>query len=336
MSAIQPLGQTSVDQSTTGQRRVSVICPIHNEEVTIPIFYERFCAVRAPLSKKYEIELIFTNNRSSDRSLDIITEIRNSDRSVQVITLSRNFGYQASLQAGLAAATGDAVMIIDVDCEDPPEMLPEFLSKWEEGYDIVYGERGGRPEWIVVKKLRDYFYHVMRSMADSDIILYMAEFSLFSRAVRDAAINNLNTMPYLRAEIAYAGFSRYGIPYNRQERVHGTTHYNIFDMFAVGIGAILTSSTILLRFSAEIFIPILILNFVLFGLHLSSGADAWFTSLVVIDLIYISAQISVHGLYLARIHKNVMGRPVYLIDMRHTYVNERAEAAIGLGRAAAD
>ena len=202
-------------------KRLTVICPVHNEEKVIPLFYKRFCDAVAPLRRSYEIELIFTNNRSTDRTLDVIVGLRARDPSVQVITLSRNFGYQASLQAGLSHATGDAVMFIDVDCEDPPELIPRFVEKWAEGYDVVYGERGNRPEGKVIKALRNYFYKVLRALGDADIVLYMAEFALFSRKVREAIVNNQNTFPYIRAEIGFVGFSRYGIRYDRQRRVSG-------------------------------------------------------------------------------------------------------------------
>jgi len=312
----------SLQRETKNKRpKVTVICPVQNEEKTIPIFYERFKKVTDPLRRNYDIELIFTNNRSTDRSLDVILEIREKDESVQVITLSRNFGYQASLQAGLAAASGDAIMFNDVDCEDPPEMLVQFLEKWEEGFDVVYGERTGRPEWIVIKKLRDYFYHVMRSMGDSDIVLYMAEFSMFSKTVREAIVKNNNTMPYLRAEIAYSGFTRFGIPYNREKRVGGQTHYNIGHLFADAIGAILTSSTFLLRFAAIFLLPFVLFNIFLFGLHIFGVPGPWLASLLVIDLIYIVSQLTICGLYIARIHKNVMNRPVFLIDYRATFLN---------------
>ena len=294
---------------------------MHNEEESIPIFYELFKKVTEPLRTNYDIELIFTNNRSTDRSLEVLLEIREKDESVQIITLSRNFGYQASLQAGLSAATGDAIMFNDVDCEDPPEMLPQFLEKWEEGFDVVYGERTGRPEWIAIKKLRDFFYHVMRSMGDSDIVLYMAEFSLFSRTVRNAIINNKNTLPYLRAEIAYSGFTRFGISYDRQTRVGGQTHYNIFHLFADAVGAILTSSTFLLRFAALFLFPFVLCNILLFGLHISEVPGPWLASLLTIDLIYVLTHVTLQGLYIARIHKNVMNRPIFLVDYRATFVN---------------
>ncbi len=305
----------------TLRKRVTVICPVFNEERAIPVFYERFSKAVAPLRDRYDIELVFTNNRSNDSSLDVILALNAQDPSVQVITLSRNFGYQASLQAGLAWATGDAVLFIDVDCEDPPEMIPHFIEKWEQGYDVVYGERGDRPEGAVLKGLRNWFYRVLRALGDAEIVLYMAEFALFSRQVRDVIVNNQNTFPYIRAEIGYAGFTRYGIRYDRQPRNAGRTHFNVIDMFVVAVGAILTSSTFPMRAAAVGFPGWALLNVLLLALDGTAGPGFWFKVLAVLDLLALILLLCVSGLYIARIHKNVMGRPVFIVDQRLTCVN---------------
>ena len=184
---------------------VSIICPVYNEERAIPLFYDRLNAVWASLSAKYDFELIFTNNRSVDGTLASIQALREKDLKVQVITLSRNFGYQASVLAGISYSTGEATVVIDVDCEDPPEMLPLFIAKWEEGYDIVYGLRANRPEPRALIFMRKLFYRLLRLMADTDIVLDMAEFALVSARVRNVMCDNKNTFPFLRAEIGYSG-----------------------------------------------------------------------------------------------------------------------------------
>ncbi len=303
-----------------GRRRITVICPVFNEERTIPAFYERFRAAVAPLRATYDVELIFTNNRSTDRSLEVIREIIQLEPTVQVLTLSRNFGYQASLQAGLSQATGDAVVFIDVDCEDPPEMIPAFVDKWVEGYDVVYGERVDRPGNAVIKSLRNWFYRVLKALGDAEIVLYMAEFALFSRQVRDAVVNNQNTFPYIRAEIGYAGFTRYGIPYRRQPRIVGDTHYNVIDMFAAAVGAILTSSTIPMR-AAVLALPVVALLSVVGVFADGGGAGPWFKLMVAFDLFALLTLVTTYGLYIARIHKNVMGRPIFIIDWRQSIIN---------------
>src|SRR5450759_1975569 len=125
---------------------ISIICPVHNEQESVPVFYSRLQSSIAPLRRSYDFELIFINDSSTDSTLSVIQELRRKDSSIQVLTLSRNFGYQAAVLAGMKYARGNGIFTIDVDCEDPPELIPQFVSKWNEGYDVVYGLREGRPE----------------------------------------------------------------------------------------------------------------------------------------------------------------------------------------------
>ena len=138
-----------MNQTATPKTLLSIVCPVYNEELAIPLFYERMRAVLLGMPE-VDYEIIFTNNRSHDSSLDKIRTLRENDPKVHYLTFSRNFGYQASILAGLTHARGDISVIIDVDCEDPPEMIPKFVAKWREGHDICYGIRGKRDEaeWI--------------------------------------------------------------------------------------------------------------------------------------------------------------------------------------------
>ena len=265
--------------------------------------------------------MIFTNNRSTDKTLEVILDLRDKDSSIQILTMSRNFGYQASIQAGMSYASGDGIMVIDADCEDPPELIPQFIAKWEEGYDIVYGIRGNRPEWWGIKKLRNFFYHLLRMCADADIILYMAEFALISSHVCDAIISNKNTFPFLRAEIGFVGFSRFGVPYDRQPRVMGKTHYNLFSMVSFAVAGLLTSSTFLMRLAAYIFPFFALLNLALLVADLFLDYSSAFKTLVAMDFIYVTFFLTMYGVYLARIYKNVTGRPIFIIDPKHSYTD---------------
>lgn len=300
---------------------VSVICPVYNEEQAIPIFYERLIKAVSPLSDRYHFELIFTNNRSSDGTLDVIRALREKDNIVQVITLSRNFGYQASVLAGITHATGDAIIVIDVDCEDPPEMIPQFIAKWEEGFDIVYGLRANRPEPRPLIFMRKLFYRLLRLTADTDIVLDMAEFALVSSRVRDVMRANKNSYPFLRAEIGYAGFLRYGITYDRQQRTIGKSYYNLWGMFLFAAAGILSVSTFPLRMGAYVWPLILLLNLVLLVVDLTGVSSSAFKMLVALDLVYCITLLTSQGLYLARIYKNNMARPVFIIDWKLSLVN---------------
>src|SRR5581483_10012519 len=160
---------------------VTIVCPVFNEEKSVALFYERLRAAMQEAEAKVRYELLFVNNRSVDRTLDVIREIADRDPRVHFITLSRNFGYQASITAGMRHAKGDCSVNIDVDCEDPPEMIPRFIEKWLGGADIAFGSRHQREEFGLMHLARKLFYRVMRSVADHDIVLDMAEFFLIDR-----------------------------------------------------------------------------------------------------------------------------------------------------------
>jgi polyisoprenyl-phosphate glycosyltransferase len=294
-------------------RTVSIICAVHNEEQTIPLFYNRINPILNKLN--FEFEIIFTNNRSTDNTLAVIQGLMGKDPRVKVLTFSRNFGYQASIQAGMVHAQGECMITIDVDCEDPPELIPVFLKKWEEGNDIVYGKRKNRPEsrWLIF--MRNLFYRILRLTADTEIVLNMAEFGLISYYVRDGIVNSHNTFPFLRTEIAYSGFKRYGVEYDREKRIAGETHYNFWRMLIFAIGGILSSSTFLFRFTVYILPIIFFLNIVILFAEIYTDGS-YFKSIVVLDLLYLIWVVAFHGIYIARIYKNSLCRPIYIVDWK--------------------
>jgi dolichol-phosphate mannosyltransferase len=296
------------------KKLISLICPVFNEEETIPIFYKRILAVVKPLQVRYDFELIFTNNCSTDRSLEIIQGYCRQDSMVKVLTLSRNFGYQRSVLAGLTHAGGEGIVIIDVDCEDPPEMIPRFLSEWEKGYDIVYGKRESRPEPLVIRLMRKLFYRLNKMIGDAEIILDMAEFSLISSHIRDAIIANNTTYPFLRTEIGYIGFNRIGIPYTREKRVAGETHFSLISMTQIAMGGILTSSTFPLRLTMYFAVPLIFINILFAFLELSALFEGSFKILVMLDLLYMIFSIPFISIYVARIYNDGMARPKFFID----------------------
>lgn len=302
----------------SNRKTITVICPVFNEEESIPIFYDRFKKAIEPYTDTYHFELLFTNNRSVDGTLDVITGLQRDDPNVHVLTLSRNFGYQPSVLAGITHARGDAIIIIDVDCEDPPEMIPDFIKGWEDGHDIVYGIRSKRSESLVIQWFRKAFYRLMAFMADYETILDMAEFSLFTRQVRDQLIDNTTTFPFIRTEIAYAGFKRLGIPYTRQPRVRGKTHYNLITMTDFAIGGILSSSTFFLRLAGYLSGVLVITNILLAIIALLITNTMLFYLLFTLDLTYLVVFVGAASVYIARIYKDHTGRPVYIVDWQYS------------------
>ncbi len=303
------------------RKRVSIVCPVFNEEESVPLFYERLQKAIAPLQAEIDFELIFTNNRSTDKTFEVILALREQDPAIQVITLSRNFGYQSSVTSGLRYATGDAIVVIDVDCEDPPELIPQFIEEWRKGYDIVYGLRWKRSELHVVHLMRKAFYRINKAVADSDIILDMAEFALVGAHVRDQMLANNSTYPFLRAEAAFVGFQRKGIPYQRQPRLRGKTHYNFMGMARFAIAGILSSSTFPLRLVAYVCWPLLLWDLiVLIGIGVMASPTRLFLFSVMLNIAFLVLSITIVALYLARTYKNAVARPLYIVDWRYTTI----------------
>ena len=173
-----------------------------------------------------------------------------------------------------------------------------------------------------MKKLRDCFYYLLKMTADMDIVLRMAEFGLISSTVRDCIVNNHNTFPFLRAEIGYVGFSRYEIPYTREPRSYGKSGYNLLGMVIFATAGLLTSSTFLFRLAAYLLPFIVFTNLVLVLLGLITHSLSYFLVLFSLDLLYIIFYMTVHGVYIARIYKNDIRRPIYIIDPKLTFLNQ--------------
>jgi len=309
-------------EDAQASKSIQIICPVYNEELNIHYFYGRYRAVRGQVPENYRLELTFIDNASTDRTSALIKELRVQDRSVQVITHSRNFGYQASLLCGLTNLDGDAYVIIDADCEDPPELIPEFIKKWEEDYDLVYGDRRWRSENSAVATARRVFYRITRKIADSEFIIDMAEFSLFSRRMRDEVLSHASTFPFVRSDLAYAGFRRFGIEYKREPRRFGKTHYNFWRMAKFAIGGILSASTFPLRAIAYGGIPLVLIDLVAAILQIF-GIGVPLATVLLVNLAFICLSLVSLALYVARISKDVIGRPVFIVDEQRSALNQQ-------------
>ena len=313
------------------RQRLLVLCPVYNEEVNIQYFFDRLKPVFEQIDpQKYECRLLFTNNRSTDKTLDRVRELHLAYEWVDYLTLSRNHGYQRSVLAGLANCEADLYMVCDVDCEDPPELLPTFLQKIETGSDHVYGIRSDRPEPWLMLKARGAFYWILRSVGDNKMIPYMAEFGLFRRCVRDVLIENSNSFPFLRAEIGYAGFVVTGVPYKREPRRFGKTHYNVLGNTRFAVAGLLTSTTFPLRallYGLPFLLAINVLACVLFAGSVLTFAGAAMT-LLFVNLSYLASGLAFCAVYLARTYQNGLGRPRYIVDWTQTSIPRPADAAI--------
>lgn len=312
-------GRPPVGSSEAG-RRLTVIVPIHNEVDNIEPFYARARAALDGMSGLNGWQIVFCNNASDDGSLDRVLRLRSADARVSAITLSKNFGYQSAMVAGLSVVESDLYSMIDVDCEDPPELLATFFAKLLEGADLVYGVRSQRdePRWIT--KLREVFYVLNRRVADSEIVMWMAEFSMITRQVRDAILAPRTTFPFIRAEMGYVGFTRVGVPYARAKRERGASHFNLLQMTRFAVAGILSSTTFPLRLTLYL-ASFLAAAYPLVVLVLGLSSDGAARLASIMSLYFLLATVPFLGLYLARTYKNGISRPLFIIDWRRTYLN---------------
>jgi dolichol-phosphate mannosyltransferase len=293
----------------SAKRTLAVVVPCHDEQDNVEPFYQEAKAALEPLNVDWS--LLFVDDASGDGTYERLLALREKDPRVKVAALSRNFGYHAALVAGLSSVEADLYAIVDVDGEDPPELLAKFHAAIEGGARTVYGIRDRRPEpaWLIF--LRWLFYAINERIADGPTRLWMAEFSMFTRDVRDFILKSRTTFPFLRSELAYAGLRIEGVPYARRPRRHGRSHYGILSMTKFALAGFLASSTFPLRLVAYL-AAAFALKFLWLRRGLSlveSGAVA-----AMLGFAYLLLALPLLALYLARTYKNVTGRPVFLLD----------------------
>jgi glycosyltransferase involved in cell wall biosynthesis len=312
--------------------KLCILCPLHNEETVVPLFFERMLPVMEVLAKRYAVDLVFLNNASTDATIDAALKLRERWPSVYVITMSRNVGYQRSLDCGLRNTKGDIFAIIDVDCEDPPEMLLDFAALHQQGFDIAFGIRADREEVAALKSTRKLFYRILKMVADEDIILDMAEFSLFTSEVRDSMLVENNSFPFVRASISRVGFKRIGIPYRRQPRIGGSTHYNFLGMSTFAVAGILSASTLLLRLPVFV-LPFWLVSLVVIGWrYAATGSRGYAVAGIILLAAYLGASISFVALYVARTYKNGLRRPNSHIHLSQSVLQNDDQTWMGRPR----
>ena len=306
-------------RTETARPVFSVVAPVYNEEETLPVFYERMTAVMEGLGEPYELVLI--NDGSRDGSYRALCALRDYDPRVVVVDFSRNFGHQIAISAGLDYARGEAVIIIDSDLQDPPEVIPELAATWRRGAEVVYAQRRGRPGETRFKLLTAAaFYRLIRRLTSVDIPRDTGDFRLLDRKVVDTLVAMKEHHRFMRGLSVWVGFRQEAVHYDRQERYAGETKYPLSKMVRFAIDAITGFSYVPLQLATT-------LGFVLAGLSLLGIVLA-----VVLRLLDVAIQgqtttliavlllggiqlifLGVIGEYLGRIYDEVRGRPLYIV-----------------------
>ena len=239
--------RNQLDHSSKEPLTISIIVPVYNEEETVGIFFERLEKVFKNISNIY-LDIIFINDGSSDNTIKRLLDLKKRCTSMRIIDLSRNFGKEAALAAGLKAATGQVVVPIDVDLQDPPELILNMVEKWREGFDVVLGKRINRlSDSFAKQKSAAWFYRIHNLIAEPKIPENVGGFRLMDRMVVDA----LNELPeshrFMKGLFAWVGFSTATVEYTRPERVAGTTKFNGWRLWNFALEGITSFSNAPLR-----------------------------------------------------------------------------------------
>src|SRR5260370_29284460 len=200
------------------RKLISIVVPVFNEEANIEPLYTALTPVLEQLKAQYDSALLFTDKHSTDQTFEILRRLSLKDNRLRVLRFSRNFGFQRSIYTGYIHARGDAAVQIDCDLQDPPEMITEFVRKWEEGYQVVYGERSQRQESWTMNVIRKIFYRLIDFLSEDQLPYDAGDFRLLDSRRLDVLKQIDDYQPYLRGTIATLGFNQIGIPYNRNER----------------------------------------------------------------------------------------------------------------------
>ena len=299
---------------------LSIIVPMYYEEL---VAYECYHRLKDVVNKIdfMDHEIIFVNDGSKDRTLSILKSIAKSDKSVKIIDFSRNFGHQAAVTAGLFNCKGDAVVIIDADLQDPPEIIPDMITKWKEGHQVIYGKRRKRSGESKFKLLTaKYFYRILSYMSSIEIPRDTGDFRLMDKIVVEAFKEMPEQNRFIRGMVSWIGFDQVALEYNRDDRFAGETKYPLRKMIKFATDGIVSFSTKPLKLTAifgtcTIGISILLIIYTIIMKIISNTSMGWASTMCVI-LFFSGVQLlslGVIGEYIARIYDESKNRPLYLV-----------------------
>ena len=300
--------------------RYSFVIPVFNERETLPELHRRLSAVIEGLDG--EAELLFVDDCSWDGSYDLLSELGARDPRVRVIRFARNFGHQVAITAGLDHAAGDAVIVMDADLQDPPEVVPDLVARWQEGYEVVYAVRKRRSgETWFKRATAAWFYRILRRIAHVDMPLDAGDFRLVDRRAVDVFRSMRERARYVRGMFSWVGFRQIGVPYERSERFAGEPKYSYRKSLTLAVDGLVSFSNAPLRAALVAGFAFSALAFLLGAFALVAklaGAfvvPGWASILVVVSFLG-GVQLTLMGmlgLYVGRIYEEVKERPIYVV-----------------------
>ncbi len=301
--------------------KYSFIVPIYNEEEVIPELYARITAIIDQLDSSSE--LIFINDGSRDRSLSMLRELQSKDQRICYLSLARNFGHQIAVTAGLAFARGQVCIVLDADLQDPPELIPDMIKLWEQGYQVVYAQRLQRHQESLFKRLTAHiFYRILKSLADVDIPTDTGDFCLMDRQVVDV----LNKMPernrYIRGLRSWVGFKQTAIPFDRDPRFAGKVKYTFRKSFSLALNGLVSFSKSPLRLSTYLgliaaLVAIFMALLVIYWRIQEPKSPVTGYTIIASAIFFLGAVqlfcIGILGEYIGRIYDEVKCQPLYTL-----------------------
>jgi len=302
--------------------KYSFIIPIYNEEDTLVEMYRRVRAVMDQMDGS--VELVLVNDGSRDRSLFLMRELHEKDPQVCYLSLARNFGHQVAVTAGLNFVRGQAIVILDADLQDPPELIPALVEKWQQGYQVVYAQRTKRLRESWFKRLPAYvFYRLMRRLADVEIPVDTGDFCLMDRQVVDV----LNTMPernrYIRGLRSWVGLEQTSVYFEREPRFAGEVKYTFRKSLSLAVNSLVSFSKLPLRLSTYVGLlaavaAVLMAVLVLYWRIVAPASPLTGFASIMIAIFFLGAvqlvSIGILGEYVGRIYEEVKGRPLYVLS----------------------
>ncbi len=309
---------------------VSVVVPCLNEEDNVRPLYER---LRATLDGAgVDWELIFSLDPCTDGTEQVIADVRGSDPRVKMLRLSRRFGQPAATIAGLAVAGGDAMVVIDCDLQDPPELIADLIAKWREGYDVVYAQRRTREGETMVKRMvAAGGYKMIKRVAEVEIPPNTGDFRLMSRRVVQEVLSLSETHGFLRGLVAVVGFKQVAVQYDRDARAAGDAHYNRFlGSMRIGLNGVIGFSRyplqVISMIGLVVFVFAMLLSVTYLFLKLAGVGIVWGNPTLVIIISFFSGiqmlSLGVMGEYVGRIYDEVKQRPMYIVDVTEGFEDD--------------
>ena len=303
-------------------KKITIIIPAYNEEESLPHLYERLEKLMNTMGN-YQFEILFVNDGSKDNTINLIKEYREKDSRISYVDFSRNFGKEIAMIAGLDYATGDCVIFMDADLQDPPELIPELVKYWEEGYDDVYAKRSSRKGETWLKKFTSkMYYRVLQSLTSVPIQKDTGDFRLLDRRCVNALKKMRESQRNSKSMFSWIGYKKKEVLYDRDPRIAGQTKWNYKKLVDLAIDGITSFTTSPLRISTYISIPTFILLFIYFiyvivKCIVTSTAIQAYQAIILLILFFSGVQILLFGIigeYLGRIFNESKNRPLYLVN----------------------